>query len=284
MGLRFAFPSADQMYAPVETLLQWNIEDDRYYGVSEPDREFLRNVKLETGKIYSILPGLRGSERNKVLKGYDSCPMLTQRSWYRTFVMDKKGARRITPEEYMSMQGDRGTKFPSQMSHSKIWGAMSCAGIYGVEEKIASSMRQIIEGDSLQESIAGYLLREFDDKKFLYSKKAGMVCMPTGTGYTETVKYLVQGIIKRTYGKWKIIVLETSQMLCRQMEQILRDSGFTVRISSSLQDTNDFLTDVTDILIATYVGWENYISYFIPEEFIRIWFWLVCTRKAAGDI
>ena len=108
--------------------------------------------------------------------------------------MDENGVRRITPEEYMSIQGDKETEFPPQMSRSKIWEVMSYAGIYGVEDKIAFSMGHILEGNSLQEDIAGYLLREFDDEKLLYRKKAGMVCMPTGTGYTKTMEYLVQGI------------------------------------------------------------------------------------------
>lgn len=103
--------------------------------------------------------------------------------------MDKRGVRRITPEEYMSMQGDRGTKFPSKMSQRKIWEAMSYAGVYGVEEKIASSMRQIVDRDSLQECIAGCLLREFDDKKFLYSKRAGMV--PSRHIFTGKCKFSI---------------------------------------------------------------------------------------------
>lgn len=45
-GLRFAFSGTDQMYAPVEALLQWNIEDDRYYRVTEPDWEILRNMTV----------------------------------------------------------------------------------------------------------------------------------------------------------------------------------------------------------------------------------------------
>lgn len=266
MYSKFAFPKADQIYTPMKALPQWHIKkDERYYAIPGWCKELLENGKLETGKIYSVRSVYRGSKKNKILKEYDSCPILTQISWYRTFVMDENGVRRITPEEYMSMQGDRKMEFPPEMSHSKIWGSMRYAGIYGVEEKIAFSMGQILERNSLQESIAGYLLREFDDEKFLYKKKAGMVCMPTGTGYTKTMKYLVQGIIKRTWGKWKIIVLEIGQMLCRQMEQILHDSGFTVRTSLSLEDTNNFLTDKTEILIVTYAGWENYIRHFMPE-------------------
>lgn len=263
---KFTFPKADQIYAPMKALPQWHVKKDEwYYVIPGWCKELLENEKLETGKIYSVLSGYRGNEKNKIMKEYDSCPILTQRSWYSTFVMDENGVCRITPEEYMSIQGDKETEFPPQMSRSKIWEVMSYAGIYGVEERIAFSIGQILEGNSLQEDIAGYLLREFDNEKFLYRKKAGMVCMPVGTGYTKTMKYLVQGIINRTWGKWKIIVLEISQMLCRQMEQILRDSGFTVRISVSLEDINNFLTDKTEILIVTYAGWENYIRHFMPK-------------------
>ena len=266
MCSKFVFPKADQIYAPMKALLQWHVKkDERYYIIPEWCKELLENEKLETGKIYSVLSGCREGEKSKILREYDSCPILTRRSWYRTFIMDENGIRRITPKEYMSMQGDKETKFPPQMSHSNIWGAMSYAGIYGVEEKIAFGMGQILGINSLQENIAGYLLREFDDEKFLYRKKAGMVCMPVGTGYTQTMKYLVQGIIKRTWGKWKIIVLETYRTLCHQMEQILQDSGFSVRTSVSLEDTNNFLMDRTEILIVTYVGWENYIQHFKPK-------------------
>lgn len=267
MYSKFAFPKADQIYAPMKALPRWHVKkDERYYVIPGWCKELLENKKLETGKIYSVLSGYRGNEKNKILKEYDSCPILTQRSWYSTFVMDENGVRRITPEEYMSIQGDKETEFPPQMSRSKIWEVMSYAGIYGVEDKIAFSMGQILEGNSLQEDIAGYLLREFDNEKLIQRKKAGMVCMPAGTGYTKTMKYLVQGIIKRTWGKWKIIVLEISQMLCRQMEQILRDNGLTVRVSVSSEDTNNFLSDRTEILIMTYAGWEAYVRYVMPEE------------------
>ncbi len=266
MYSKFVFPKADQIYAPLRALPQWHVKkDERYYIIPDCYKELLRCEKFETGKIYSVLSGYRGREKNKILKEYDSCPILTRRSWYRTFVMDENGVRKITPEEYMSIQGDKETEFPPEMSHSKIWDAMSYAGIYGIEEKIAFDMRQILEGDSLPENIAGYLLREFDDEKFFYRKKAGMVCMPVGTGYTKTIKFLVQGIIKRTDGKWKIIVLETSRMMCSQIEQTLQDSGFTVRTSVSLEDTNNFLSDRTEILIVTYARWENYIQNFKPK-------------------
>lgn len=262
----FMFPEADRLYEPGKAVTQWHvIEDKQYYVIPEWCKELFGDDKPDPGKIYSVVYEKKENGTCKTLKKLDNFPILGQRSWYRTFVFDGYAVRRITPKEYMAAQGDRETRFPADMSYGKIWETLGHAGIYGIEEKIAFRIRQVLEGNSLQENIAEYLLGEFDNNKFLYHKKAGMVCMPTGTGYTKTVKYLVQGIIKRTEGKWKIIVLETYRMLCSQMEQILQDSGYTVQTSVSLEDTNNFLTDSREILIVTYTGWENYIRRFKPK-------------------
>lgn len=262
----FMFPEADRFYEPVKAATQWHvIEDKQYYAIPGWCKELFRDEKPDPGKIYSAVYEKRGNGMCKTVKRLDNCPTLTQGRWYRTFVFDGYGIRRITPKEYMAVQGDRETRFPVDMSHGKIWETLGHAGIYGIEEKIAFRVRQVLEGNSLQETIAEYLLGEFDDKKFLYRKKAGMVCMPTGTGYTKTVKYLVQGIIKRTEEKWKIIVLETNRMSCSQMEQILQDIGYTVQTSVSLEDTNNFLMNSREILVLTYTGWENYIRRFKPK-------------------
>ena len=86
MHSKFAFPKADQTYAPMKALPQWQVkEDERYYIIPGWCKELLQSGKLETGKIYSVLSGHRGSEKNKILKEYDCCPVLTRGSCYRLF-------------------------------------------------------------------------------------------------------------------------------------------------------------------------------------------------------
>lgn len=266
MWEKFSFPKADQRFPYTIALPQWNGKrDERCYDVPKWCAELFLREKPEQGKIYSIVSGSRGKLTGSVLKAHDYCPGLTEYSWYSTFVIDEKGIRRIAPEEYMAVQGDRGTRFPPQMSNRKIWGVMRYAGIYGIEEKIAAGMHRALEDVSLQERIAGYLLREFDNRQFLYKKKMGMVCMPTGCGSTQTMQYLVQGILKRTWGKWKVIVLETNRHSCVQMEQVLGNGGLSAKISGALGAIDDFLLGGSDILVVTYMAWANYIRERKPE-------------------
>lgn len=166
----FMFPEADRLYETGKAVTQWHvIEDKQYYVIPEWCKELFGDDKPDPGNIYSVVYEKKENGTCKTLKKLDNFPILGQRSWYRTFVFDGYGIRRITPKEYMAVQGDRETRFPVNMSYGKIWETLGHAGIYGIEEKIAFRIRQVLEGNSLQENIAEYLLGEFDNNKLFIS-------------------------------------------------------------------------------------------------------------------
>lgn len=257
---RFEFPETDRDFLTAAELLKLDEKkEERFYRIPRSYEALFQNQEVKTGNIYRVMPGRGWDYVTGSLKESGCCPVLTGNSWYKTFVKDQWGIRRITPEEYLLMQGDGCTRFPSEMSCRKIWEAMRSAGVYGIEKKLALRMRRAWKGVSLQEEIAGYLLQKFDREIYDRRKRVGMVCMPTGTGYTKTMEYLVRGVMGRTQGRSKVVVLETLRELCAQMQHRLQKSGFRIQTAAAPDDICSCLTGDGQILIVTYAAWAGFI-------------------------
>lgn len=266
--LKFQFPASCQHIASIDELWEGSRQKEELYTrVPQAYQRLFENQKLSLGKIYQVVHKRKPEgERELVLQMCELCPSMTARNYRDIFTVDPRGIRRLTAEEYVSLSGDRETVFPSQMSQDKIWRAIGRMGVYAIEKRLAIQTKKALGMElsyhqteyPLHEFFGDQLLRSFD--QFLYKKKIGLLCMPSGTGKIKTLEYLIPEMIERSYGKWKVVILSAYLHTVRQIEIIFHKAGIEARVATSGQDFNDFLTNDSQILLSSYLKWGNFIQ------------------------
>lgn len=272
----FEFPEPCHSVRTIEELWRAEEQKDVYYRIPRRYEELLAQQELKRGKIYKIVSHRTEQGPQFELRECTVCPALTPRSYRETFVRDSRGVRNLTEKEYLLLSGDKETMFPDKMSRSRILKALNKAGIYAVEKRLAPQLLEALRKkpeemqedkpeNSLQRKLAAHLLQPFE--WFLYEKKTGLLCMPSGLGKSEVLSLLVQGMRAETEGAWKIIILSAYAGSGCQIRESLASKQIQARLAESVQEIYRFLFNEEQVFITSYIRWSNFIKEIHPKDF-----------------
>lgn len=276
-GEAFCFPAPVRARALGAWYLETETErEELFRRIPETVEKFILKEKAKTGAIYrrqwqTAKNRAEDGENCQVVQ-CERCPRLVRRSWYDTYVQTGQGIRRMTWKEYLTLQGDEKTIFPAEMSASAIWECMAAHGIFSVERRIAESLVKVLrektgaeEGiyvdvrNEIPEYIASQFIRKIPDFTHIWAdKQLGLLRMPTGTGSVSCTGRVAQEMLKRTYGKWKIVLLCPAMNLEYQLLEELGQDGRTVHVQS-VKDLKRYMTEGGGgIFVVSCVKWEAY--------------------------
>lgn len=248
-----------------------------FLGIPEEIRDLIQKENPKPGTIYCRQRRDWKAESEKsapyrVVK-CENCARLGRRSWYDTFIAAERGIRRLEWKEYLALQGDEETIFPAEMSLSKIWECMPHHGIYCVERRIASQLIKALSDETEPEAyedvekkepeyIASRFLKEIPDFTKIWTKKGlGMLRMPSGAGSIRCTWRVAQGMLERTYARWKIVLLYPR---LEAEHQLLHEKGQyeqAVRIQS-LEELKRYMTEGGGgICLVTCAKWQQYLKW-----------------------